>query len=370
MMLLGETMLSHIFWFLIVILLVVFVHELGHFLMARLCGIKVDVFSIGFGKTLLKYKDKYGTEWRLSLLPLGGYVKMFGDENAASTPDLNKIDGMTENERSLSFHHKSLLQKALVIFMGPAFNYILAIFIFALVFGVYGKPTTLPIISKVEQNSPAQIAGLQENDVVVSVDGAPVADFADIQGALSLNVGEPVLLTVNRLGELHNFSIVPALLERVTKAGEKIIVPVLGIASSHVELKTLGLSDAFYESIKEVYSKSYMMLKALKQLLFGTRNMDQLGGPVKIAQYSKIMAEQGLPSLLWLIGLISLNLGLVNLLPIPLLDGGHLFYYAIQAITGKPITPKIQNLGFKIGGVILFALMAVAIFNDIKSLLQ
>lgn len=353
-------------WFIIILTPIVFIHELGHFLFARLFGVKVDVFSIGFGKPLLTWKDKKDTTWQIAMIPLGGYVKMHGDENAASTPDIKKLDSLSEEEKGLSFHHKRLWQKALIVFGGPLANYILAILLFMGVALYSGKTEINLEITGVKEESPAQKAGIQIGDVIAEVNGTKVHSMAELKSKLALNVEEEITIGYIRKDTYLTSTIIPDFVEVTDITGGKNKQPMIGVMFGKFTYTKIGFFDSAVYSIQQTVNMSYSMLTAIWQMITGQRGTDDLGGPIKIAQYSAKLAEQGFLPVLALMALISLNLGLVNLLPIPMLDGGHLFYYAIEAVIGRPINQKIQNIGFKIGLAILIMMMAIAFWNDLK----
>ena len=359
--------MQELIWFIVVITPIVFIHELGHFLIARSFGVKISVFSIGFGKPLLKWKDSKDTIWQIALIPLGGYVKMYGDEGVASTPDMNKLQNSSEEEKKLSFYYKKLWQKALIVFGGPFANYMLAIIIFmgiALHSGVKEFKTE---VTGIRFDSPAQKAGIQVGDTIVELNGKKVNTVYDLKSALALNVNDKITIGYIRNNTYYVVDVIPEL-EATDIAGEKTIQPVIGVMFQKYTYTAVGPFEAAVYSVRQTFNLSCTMLQAVWQMLTGQRNTDELGGPIKIAKYSGKIAEQGFLPFLYLIALISLNLGLVNLLPIPMLDGGHLFYYAIEAIIGKPINYTVQNIGFKIGFAVIMSLMLIAFWNDLKNI--
>ncbi|WP_039457616.1 RIP metalloprotease RseP [Candidatus Jidaibacter acanthamoebae] len=357
------------FWFIVTISVVVFLHEGGHFFFARKFGVGVETFSIGFGKELFGWNDRYGTRWKVSLIPMGGYVKMFGDANPASAPDFEKINGLSEEEKSKSFYFKPLWQKAMIVGAGPLANYLTAIIIFTGMFFSFGKAVMSPEIGSVVTGSAAEKAGIEIGDIVTSVDGKNIKSFNELKENIILNTGSSINLEVMRDSRTFNIKVTPEIKEIADKKGNKIKMAMLGIASRDIEHVSLNLFESAYESLKQTYSISASMLKGIWQILSGQRGSEEIGGPVKIASYSKESAEAGLGGVLWFIALISINLGLINLFPVPLLDGGHLLYYAIEGLKGKPLSATLQAHGFKIGIVVLASLMIFAIFNDIKFLL-
>jgi regulator of sigma E protease len=358
-----------LFWFIIIITPIVFIHELGHFLFARLFGVKVDVFSIGFGKAVYKWRDRYDTTWQIALIPLGGYIKMHGDENAASVPDMKKINSLSDEEKKISFFHKKLWQKALIVFGGPLANYVLAVLLFMVVALYNGEIIDIKSeITAVHDNSPAQNAGLQVGDVIVELDGEKVASFVDIKTALALSVNKDITISYVRDNTHYQTNITPQIVETHDITGGKIMQSIIGVSFEKYEHIKIGFFDAAKLSVSQTMNISYSMLKAVLQMLTGKRGTDDLGGPIKIAKHAVKYGDIGLIAVLLLVAMLSVNLGLVNLLPIPMLDGGHLFYYAVEAIIRRPINHKIQLVGFKIGFAILISLMAFSFWNDLKGL--
>jgi regulator of sigma E protease len=355
-------------WFIIIITPIVFIHELGHFLFARLFGVKVDVFSIGFGKPLLKWKDKKDTTWQIAMIPLGGYVKMHGDENAASTPDVKKLQSLSEEEKKLSLHHKKLWQKALIVFGGPLANYVLAILLFMGIAMYSGKIEVNLEITGVQENSAAQKAGMKIGDVIVELNDDKISSIVDLKSKLALNVKEEINIGYVRNDTYFHTAITPDFVEVKDMIGEKNRQPVIGVMFGKFTYTKIGFFESISYSIQQTLDMSRNMLTAIWQMVSGQRSTDDLGGPIKIAKYSVKFAEQGFIAILGLVAMISLNLGLVNLLPIPMLDGGHLFYYAIEAIIRRPINHMLQDIGFKIGLAILIMMMSVAFWNDLKGL--
>ncbi len=359
--------LVSVFWFLVVITIVVFVHEFGHYLVARLNGVKVEVFSIGFGSELLGWTDSHGTRWKIAAIPMGGYVKMYGDADPSSSPDFDKLKKLTKKEKAQSFYFKKIWQKALVVFAGPAANYILAIVILATMFSFYGKAYILPEITAVVKDSVAEKAGIKAGDVVKKIDNKEIETFEEIRQILALNLGEEIHVVVERGSKVMEFDLKPEI--KVTKDvfGNEIKMPMLGVTSNKFENEELTFGMAIVEAVQDSYNISVGMLQAVWQMIIGARSTDDLGGPIKIAKYSGQSAESGLNGILWFIALISINLGLVNLFPIPMLDGGHLMYYAIEAIKGKPLNEKIQMIGFRLGMAMLITLMIYVTVKDIVS---
>lgn len=351
--------------FIIVISVIVFVHEWGHFIVARLCGVRVETFSIGFGKELFGWNDRHGTRWRVSLLPLGGYVKMFGDADPASTADENALQEMTEEEKKSAFHYKPLWQKASVVFAGPAINFIFAIIVFVGFFMFIGYPQTPPVAGDVLEGSAAAEAGMEPGDRILEIDGEEIHYFADISRLVSLNPEHELKFTILRNGEPLEKVIVPTLEETTDAFGNTVKVGRLGISTADLIYEPVGPGDALVFAVRDTFKIVQSTLTAVGQMIAGDRGTEELGGVLRIAKYSGQSAERGIEGMLWFMAMLSVNLGLINLFPIPLLDGGHLFYYLIEAVTRRPVNQQIQEYGFKLGFSIIILLMLFTTVNDI-----
>ncbi len=363
-------LLGYLIPFLFVLTIVVFFHELGHFLVARWCGVKVLTFSIGFGPELFGFNDRHGTRWKISAIPLGGYVKFFGDENAASVPDQAALADMTEAERQQSFVHQKVGPKAAIVVAGPIANFILAIVIFAGVFALFGRQVIPARVDAVQPDSAAAAAGLQPGDLVVALDGRPIESFSDMQRIVAVNAGRTLTLTIDRGGVRQDVKVVPTL--RGFCSG------VLGISKSFapndIRIQKEPPGAAIVMGAEETYFVIERSLCFLAGVVIGRESADQLGGPARIAQVSGQAWKSGLDSggpggaiasLLYFAGLLSASIGLLNLFPIPLLDGGHLLFYLIEAVRGKPLSERAQEVGFRIGLAIVVMLMIFATYNDI-----
>ena len=361
----------HSLWsFFIVISAIVFIHEFGHYVIAKWCGVKIEAFSIGFGKELVGWNDRSGTRWKISLLPLGGYVKMFGDASAASTTDEDAIEQMSAEERKLTFHHKPLYKKAAIVAAGPFANFILTILIFTWFIMKVGLPSSEPVVGQVMPGSAAEAAGLIAGDRIVKINEENVASFSDIPYLISTNLGTPVTLLVARGDKQLSVVLTPREVEDDDGLGNKIKHPVIGIKSPDIKYKDVGLVKAVEESVHRTYMLCASTLQAVGQLITGKRGATDLKGPVGIAQLSGQATDKDFQTVLWLIAMLSANLGLVNLFPIPILDGGHLAYYAAEAISGRPLAKKVQEYGFRVGFLLLFTLMAFTILNDLHKLVS
>ena len=355
--------------FFIVLSVIVFIHEFGHYIVAKLCGIRVITFSIGFGKELFGFNDRSGTRWKISALPLGGYVKMFGDANAASLSDEESYDKMTAEERSVTFYHKPLYKKAAVVAAGPVSNFLLTITIFTYFIATTGLSSTEPTVGTVMENSPAKEAGLQPGDRITQVNKDKVSTFSDIPYLIATNLGTPVTLQLQRGDKQMEVTLTPREFEDDDGLGNKVKRPLIGIRSAEIHYENVGLSRAVEEASKRTYMVTVSTLQVIGQMISGKRSAQDLQGPIGIAQLSGQAANKDFHTVLWLIAMLSANLGLVNLLPIPVLDGGHLLYYTAEAVSGRPLAQKVQDYGFRLGFVMIVALMAFTIINDVSKLL-
>ncbi|MBC7950331.1 MAG: RIP metalloprotease RseP [Rhodospirillaceae bacterium] len=359
---------NYVVVFLLILTVVVFVHEAGHFAVARWNGVKVDVFSIGFGPEVWGYTAKSGTRWRLSLLPLGGYVKMFGDADASSVTGEDRP--MTEAEKAVSFRHKRVGQRAAIVFAGPAANFVFAILGLAAMFMVLGQQVTEPVIGQIHAGMAAEQSGLKVGDRVVAINGTAVDRFQDIQRVVRLEIERPLTLTVDRNGQSLDIVATPRIVERKGMFGDMEKVPVLGISAdpSSTRIVKHGPLGALGQALKETETMVTSTFVGIGQMINGTRDSDELGGPIRIAKGAGEAAQIGVASVVFYTILLSLNLGLINLFPIPVLDGGHLLFYGFEAILGRPLGEKAQEYGFRIGLFLVLALMVFATRNDIVSL--
>lgn len=362
------TTLHYAWSFFVVLSVIVFVHEFGHYIIAKWCGVKIEAFSIGFGKEILGWNDKSGTRWKISLIPMGGYVKMFGDSGAASTPDAEKAATMTEAEKAVSFHHKPLWKKASVVAAGPVFNFILTIAILTGMLMTFGLASTTPAVNKVLPGSAAEQAGFLSGDIVLSVDGTAVKTFNDIPRLIATNTGTPVVIVIERNGQELEKTVTPRMSEIDDAFGNKVKWPMIGLQSPEQTQKEMNFFSALGEATFRTYTICITSLDAVGQIITGDRNADELKGPIGIAKLSGQATDMNIATLLWFIAMLSANLGLVNLFPIPLLDGGHLLFYAIEAATGRPLTEKIQEYGFRLGFALIACLMAFTILNDLRTI--
>ena len=364
-------MLSYIIPFLVLILVVVFIHEYGHYYFAKRYGVGVTDFSIGFGKEIFGWNDKSGTRWKVCVIPLGGYVKFFGDRNVYSQADNDKIiKEYSKEDQDKLFVLKPLYQRALIVFGGPLANFLLAILIFFSVYTFAGKDFTPAVINEVQKDSPAMVAGLKDNDIVVSIDGNEVTSIMDVSKYIMMSTDEFINFTVNRYDQDLTFRVKPNIVEGEDNLGNKISKRMVGIKlgayNNEVNHVKLGPAKALFYAVNEVYYVSTSSLKYIGSMIVGNGDTSQLGGPIRIAKISGQVAEFGILPFISLMAYISISLGLINLFPIPMLDGGHLMFYGIEKVLGRPLSQKTQEGFFRIGMFLLLSLMFFTTFNDLK----
>ena len=359
--------------FIILISVVVFIHEYGHYYFAKKYGVYVTDFSIGFGKEIFGWNDKSGTRWKICMIPLGGYVKFFGDRNVFSQADQEKVlKKYNKEDQKKLFILKPLYQRSLIVAAGPLANFLLAIVIFFFIYTFIGKDFTPAVINEVQKDSPAMVAGFKKNDVIVSIDGNKVKSILEVSKYIALSTGEFIDFTVSRLNQELILKVKPNLVTSEDNLGNKINKRMIGIKigpyNNQVNHVKLGPTKSLYYSINEVYFVSISSLKYLGSMLTGSADSSQLGGPIRIAKISGQVAELGILPFLSMMAYISISLGLINLFPIPLLDGGHLMFYGFEKLLGKPLSQKTQEGFFRIGMFLLLSLMFFATFNDLKDL--
>ena len=368
---LGGGVLGYVIPFLFVLSLVVFFHELGHFLVARWCGVQILVFSIGFGPEIVGFNDRYGTRWKISAIPLGGFVKFFGDDNVASVPGQSQAD-MDAEQRARSFMFQPVLKRIAIVVAGPFANFVLAVIIFACVFALYGKQTMSARVDTVQTGSAAAAAGFQPGDLVVAIDGHAVDSFSDMQRIVSTSAGETLNVTVEHDGVQRVLKATPALKEVKDNFGNVQRIGILGItrsmAAEDLKVHPVGPLQAAWMALQETWSVIDRTLNYIVGVLSGREAASQLGGPIRIAQMSGQVASFGFIPLIQLAAVLSVSIGLLNLFPIPLLDGGHLLFYVIEGVRGRPLSERAQEVGFRIGLAIVLMLMIFATFNDIVHL--
>ncbi len=370
---LGHGLIGYIIPFLFVLTIVVFFHELGHFLVARWAGVKVLTFSLGFGPELAGFNDRHGTRWKISAIPLGGYVKFFGDDSEASTPASSEtLDRMTTEERAGSFHHKKVGPRAAIVAAGPIANFILAIVIFTCLFTFFGKPSTTARVDKIEASSAAAKAGFQVGDIVTAIDGKTIGSFSDMQRIVGVRAGDTLNFTIKRGDSTLQLKGTPELREVKDSFGNAHRLGVLGItratAPGDVVTERVDPATALWLGVKETWFVVDRTLAYIGGVFTGREAADQVGGPLRIAQISGQVATIGLTALIHLAAVLSISIGLLNLFPVPLLDGGHLLFYAVEAVRGRPLSERAQEMGFRIGLGLVLMLMVFATYNDILHL--
>ena len=337
---------------------------MGHYLVARMFGISAEAFSIGFGRELVGWTDRRGTRWKVGLLPLGGYVKFAGDADAASRAA--DVPEATEAERAVMFQFRPVWQRALVILAGPLTNFAFATAIFAALFMTYGQAVTPAVIATVVTGTPAARAGLIPGDVITRIDGSRVTAFEDVMQAMALNPGKAVDLDFRRANALRTVRIVPAMVDHVDPFGAHTKIARLGIAPARGQvIVPRAPLAAFYYGAVEVWSLIGAIVHGVGDVVTGHRAASEMGGPIKIAQISGQAAALGIPNLVQFIAFVSINLGFINLLPVPMLDGGHLFLYAVEAVRRRPLAPRVQEWAFMSGFAALMSLMVFLTWNDL-----
>lgn len=354
--------------FLFVLTIVVFVHEMGHFLVARWCGVKVKAFSLGFGPELVGFTDRHGTRWMIAPIPLGGYVRFMDDENEASVPSRDALDRMSPEEREGSFHAKPIWQRAAVVAAGPLINFLLAIVIFGFWFWTFGVHASEPRVDGVVPDTPAAAAGFQAGDVIREINGRKIGSFEDVQMIVSTAVGRQLDVRVQRNGGLTDLKVIPRKGEQKDDNGRMQCWVGIGIQRKPTPATTIStfpsLPGAMWLGVQRVGTVISGTLGYLGEMVVGRQCVDQLGGPARIADIAGKVASKSWLDLLFLTGFISVSIGLINLFPIPMLDGGHLLFYAFEAVRGEPLSERTMNFGFRVGLAIVLSLMVFAFYND------
>ncbi|WP_372619523.1 RIP metalloprotease RseP [Falsiroseomonas sp.] len=345
--------------FVVVLGVLVFIHELGHYLAARWRGVHVERFAVGFGRPLASWEDKRGTQWRIGWIPLGGYVKLHGQETAADAPP----EVQAAWRRGETFHDKPVRDRAIVVAAGPIANFALAALLFAGLFATVGQPTTTTAVGAVMENSAAERAGLLPGDRIIALDGQTITRFDQVQRHIQPRAGQEVEVTVVREGVERSFRATPLARENGGRS-----VGVLGVATGPAEFERLDPFSAVWAGTVQTWDVSAQTLAAVWQMITGSRGTDDLGGPLGIGKIAGDAARLGLASLVGFMAVLSVNLALINLFPIPVLDGGHLVFYAAEAIRGRPLPPRAQEIGFRAGFALLITLFVFATWNDLINL--
>lgn len=379
--------------FILVLAVLVFIHEWGHYIIARICGVKIEKFSIGFGPEIWGRNDKHGTRWKICAIPLGGYVQMFGDSDPSSAAPAEgikegeEVRSFTDEERKVAFFTQPLYKRAAIVFAGPAINYIFAIFVLSTLFMFQGQPYMPPVAAKIVEPSAAFDAGVKPDDKILSINGQAIDRFQDLRPITDMNIGKPMdVVVVRYLGMVDDgagekkaawdmdkpvtLSITPRKVVKEDRFGFRHDVGLMGIVSpeSALEMQKHGFFSAIGASLGETWRITAMTLKGLGQMIIGTRSTDELGGVLRIGAYAGDFASQGIIAFITFAALLSINLGLINLLPIPLLDGGHLAMYAMEKLRGKPLSTQVQEYALRVGLVFLLGIMFLATWNDLVQL--
>ena len=345
----------------------VFFHELGHFWVARRFKVRVETFSIGFGKTLVAWRDRLGTEWRIALIPLGGYVKFFGDASVVSNAKQD-MEGLSDDEKADNFHFKPLYQRALIVAAGPIANFLLASVIFTILFTIHGQPFSSTELAHIVPDSAAEEAGLRVNDRVLEIDGRKIERFEELHMFVATHAEIPIDITILRDGTEFTRTVTPRKRELENRFGKKYETGFLGVAPLGRDLVERGPIDAAWYAVKETEFWTSYIVRTLVELVEGVRSFSELGGPLRIGEISGEKARISFSELVFFAAILSINLGLINLLPMPMLDGGHLLYYGFEAVRGKPLGHKVQEFGYRIGFAAVLMLMVAVTWNDLVSL--
>ena len=365
--------MNYIIPFLILIMIVVFIHEYGHYYFAKRYGVGVTDFSIGFGREIFGWNDKSGTRWKVCWIPLGGYVKFFGDRNVFSQTEQQEIiNKYSEDDRQKLFILKPLYQRSLIVAAGPLANFILAILIFTMINMFVGKDMTPALVDEVQKDSPAFVAGMKKNDNIIYIDKKKVESILEVSTFINISTSEKIEFVVLRNDQEISLLVKPNLVDGKDSLGNSVKKRMIGIRLSpfnnEYKKQPLGPSKAIYYSVKEVWFVTTTSLNYLGKMITGSADSSQLGGPIRIAKITGQVAEYGIIPFLSIMAYISISLGLINLFPIPMLDGGHLMFYLIEKILGRPLSQKVQEGFFRIGLFLLFSLMFFVTFNDLKDL--
>ncbi|MBB4574228.1 RIP metalloprotease RseP [Rhizobium lentis] len=363
-------LMGNVVTFVLVLSLLVFVHEMGHYLVGRWSGIRILAFSVGFGPEIFGFTDRHGTRWKISAIPLGGYVRFFGDEDASSKPDNDQVAAMSEEDRARSFAGAKLWKRASTVAAGPIANFLLAIAIFAVLFSVYGRMIADPVVAEVAPDGAAAAAGILPGDLLVAIDGNKVETFDDVRRYVAIRPSQKIIVTVERGGQKLEVPMVPQRTDRTDQFGNKIELGQIGIITNkeagNFRLRTYTPLEAVREGVIESAGIVTGTFKYIANIFAGSMRADQLGGPIRVAQASGQMASLGIGAVLQLAATLSVSIGLLNLMPVPVLDGGHLMFYAVEAVRGRPLGSKAQEIAFRIGLAMILTLMVFTTWNDIS----
>ena len=366
-------LLGYIVPFVVVLSTVVFIHEMGHFLVGRWCGVKIDAFSLGIGPELFGFDDRHGTHWRLALYPVGGYVKFHGDANGASVPDAEAAAAMPAAERALTLQGQPVGNRAAIVAAGPVANFLLTVAIFTGLFYFNGEMILQPRISAVVQGSAAELAGFKAGDFVLSIDGRPVSSFKDMSNAIVTSPDIPLTFEVDRAGAKTVIVAAPRSHVEETNIGRQRFGR-LGLRGSEdpADLRKVEYDpvQAFVRGMGETWYWVENTGTSIKRLVTGKASADQISGPIQIARVSGEMAKVSFGGLIALIAILSVSIGLLNLMPVPMLDGGHLMFYAYEALRGRPMNERVQEIGFRLGIAAVAALMLFAVSNDLFNIIR
>jgi regulator of sigma E protease len=357
--------------FILVISIIVVIHEMGHYLVGRWCGIRIMAFSLGFGPELVGFTDRHGTRWKVSAVPLGGYVRFYGDEDASSRPDFETVEELPPEERAKTFLGAKLWKRAATVAAGPIANFLLSIFILTMIFMTVGRYVMDPVVTGVEKESPAAVAGVQKGDLILAADGWSIETFDDLVRYVTARPDIPIVLTVKRADKNISLRVVPKVMKREDPFGNKIDVPTIGVQASPADgnrhLIRYSPLGAVAQATVETWNIVTGTVDYIGNLLTARLKPDQIGGPIRVAQVSGQVATLGFVPLMSLAALLSVSIGLLNLMPIPVLDGGHLLFYAIEALRGRPLGEMAQGVAFRVGLALVLCLMVFATWNDIAA---
>lgn len=363
-----DTIWNYVLPFLIILTAVVFVHELGHYLIARLNGVRVEVFSIGFGRELFGWNDRFGTRWKVSWIPLGGYVKFFGDDSVASNPQQG-LDTLSNDDHAVSFHHKRLGQRASIVVAGPAANLLFAVIVYSVLFMTFGQVFAPPVIDEVMPDSAAAQAKFEPRDRIVEINGSAISRFAEVQQFVRMNPGRELSVVVLRDETEIELTVTPKLTTITDNFGRERKIGLLGVSrSGGVELIRHDPITAVVLACSETARVVTLTLDYVGQVIVGARSGEDIGGPIGIARMSGEVFQVSFAAVLSFVAVLSISLGLINLFPVPLLDGGHLLFYAIEAVRGKPLGERSQEYGIRIGLALVLSLMLYATWNDLSDI--